>query len=368
MKKKSFAYYWILIYAFALILCPPLKIGSKNVFLVELLLFPLLLKLGYALVKGKAKAPPRPLILVWVALLLAFISGLWRQELAKELSLYLTYFYPPEGDQFRLTTDLTRYVRWTLMFSTPWIIQQTLSAKTLPTFLRAIYVLVFISACLALFEMGGYINLAPYYGYVRNDFWGTRSYGTAQSPLEASLIYGGVLILLLLNPHNLLKTKSTIYFIAAITYALALIATFGATAFVATAVCIVLWKIKSSSYMKNVFSVLPFNFLSLKQANFLTRFELWGKWLAVVPAHPWIVIFGMGFTSLVSDNSLFLMVMYGGFFLLISFLWWLKTCFVKVPAEFKIFFIFWFISWITLDSVGFWGIGRLAWLLFGFFL
>ena len=42
-----------------------------------------------------------------------------------------------------------------------------------------------------------------------------------------------------------------------------------------------------------------------------------------------------------------------------------KTLPVIVPEKFLPVFLFWGLSWLALDSIGYWGIGRALWMLLG---
>lgn len=375
MFLNNYKSVWLATYVLAIIVLPPLTLNGKSIFWAELLLIPVIIEF-----LGSGGWRRFPVSLGWVlgALFVAFFTGLFRGQIGHEISPYWSKpGWETYNDAFSLGRDLTRVIRWALLFSTPVLIgyffRNSDRTKISEFFLRVFTIAAGLSAVVAILEFLGLFPSQIYHSVTVD--WKQRSYGTFQSPLEASLIYGAGLVL------TIQRLKRPYELIVVALFLCALMTTYGATAMMASLACLP-WMIfsrhkTSGKHVALIASIiifltlvtfktiLPMNFVLWKFVNFSARFEFWKKALITFMDHPHFFLTGMGFTSLVMDNSFFLLILLGGFPLFIATFLWMKQLLVRSPKAFHVILLFWILSFAALDSIGFWGIGRVCWLLLG---
>lgn len=394
---------WTWIYGAGLVLIPPIHLFGKSIFFAEYGLLPFLSLIAIRFYQARTLPyPPRILWLVWISLFSAFLAGIQeRENFVQKLSIYNS-IGPLWDDHFQLLRDGTRFFRWSLLFSTPWLILQmktflSPNARLSQTLLHSIYVGTIISATLSILNYLGYLSLSGFYAInadsVDSSEWLGRSYGTFVSPLEAGLFYGAICICTLtlknaFNPWNwlifalsfsgMLLTKST----TALSLALIIgvIYTFGKPSItihhlrrsmlwipLLTVIAItMILSFTKNRYLLNIFDfaysdsasqhVLPFKSL-------IVRLRTWLYWIYALPQNPNLFFSGLGYTSLVCDNSIITLFVMGGPVLAFSVFFWFHNLLGKIPQQLTFVLLFWIGTWLTLDSIGFWGIGRFMWML-----
>jgi hypothetical protein len=111
---------------------------------------------------------------------------------------------------------------------------------------------------------------------------------------------------------------------------------------------------------------LPQVFFLQKLGDFIYRQKTYRHYFSVLEHSPWIGIWGIGFSRVCTDNNFIGLLVQGGIILLIAALNWIWTCIKSSPQSLRYVFIFWIVTWISFDTIGYWGIGRLCWFLLGF--
>jgi hypothetical protein len=244
------------------------------------------------------------------------------------------------------------------MFSTPLLVALWFEKESgTASFLKATVILGGVSAALSSLEGLGLIELKNIYPYPHDINWEGRSYGTFPSPLEASLAYGAIFVASLMFPGRWPKLVSALALVA-------LALTHSATGLLAATAGSLVWAITFKKH-KQANGLFPASWLQSKWGNFSTRILMWKKWLLLCSDHPLLFLTGMGFTQLVVDNSFLMFFVYGGVILAVAVLYYFKTV-LRFTTKISLpLLIVWFVSWVSLDSVGYWGIGRLCWVLMG---
>lgn len=373
-KRLEFFKIWLVIYGIGLVLIPPLHIKEKTIYAAEILLLPLLFMVALEIARGNWRPPPKTLIWLSGALFVAYGAGLLRGNKALDFSRYWGF----HEDAFTFTQDTTRFIRLLLIFCTPWLLSYFSAKKESASklFFNTVKWCLALSAALALLENAGYISLREMYHPDKFAFfWAGRSYATFASPLEASLMFTAVLIQSV-SQINKSKLAQELGFLLLL--GLGLLLTEGGTGLVASTAglfYILFQKVPpkrripflaiAAAVLTILFWLTPDQFLLVKTGNFEFRTRTWIKWLHALPSYPHFLLIGMGFTNLVIDNSLLGILVMGGINLLIPFYYWMKNLFLKIPRIWYPFFLVWGISWLTLDSLTYWGIGRVAWILLG---
>ncbi|MCC6276393.1 MAG: hypothetical protein IT289_00605 [Oligoflexia bacterium] len=363
-------------YIVFLCLVPPIRVFNKTIFFSELLLLPLI---ALAIVNHSKIRLPKSLGAVWLCLTASFLAGLWRGDLGVTISQY-----PMGDDSFRLGQDSIRYVRWLLLFSTPWLVYSIGAKIPFEPLFKTLRLSLAASALIAVFEALKLFDPTKIYGHASVLGWADRVQGPFASPLEASLMFS---VGILLGVEGLLTKKNLILnLILAACSLFALVKSQGGTAFVAVSVAAayLMFKLptphRSSPSRRQVLYIflglgailavvlawLPPWIYEQKLANFLIRFSTWGKFLTLCLEKPYVGLVGLGFTGVVGDNSLFLMSIYGGLALLIAAAIWITGLMRNLNTPLlRSLGVLWVLSFFTLDSIGYWGLGRLMWFLLG---
>ncbi len=373
---------WLLCLSVGIVLIPPVHVAGKNIFAAEWMLAPILVLFTKQIFEAKISKPPRELVFIWVGFFLALFAGRFRGDLAYEFSQYKTYVKVDEL-RFNWLQEIIRCLRWAIIFSMPWILCQIEIHKkeVWHFFLKALRISVLISAFLAILDYTRITHLGGFYGTDGgSNIWIGRSYGTFQSPLEASLIYAAVLAQNLCSLIDKKRKITRFEILETIILFSALLMTRGLTALVACSVALLSRVIRLPSRIRQ-YLILAMGLVFLaflvfdsggillmnKINNFSVRLETLFSWLLAIPSHPHILFFGLGFSNLVIDNSFMITLISGGLCLFVPWLFWTKKIFKSIPKEMLPFFIVWIVSWVTLDSMGYWGIGRAAWIFLGLF-
>ncbi len=377
-KKYQWAEIWLIIYAIAIVLLPPLRAFGKSFYAAEILLTPLIMVFFKNLILKKVGRPPKELIAVGIALTCAFFVGMGRDNFATSIVKYWTF----TEDHFSFSKDIIRYFRFLLILSTPWIISQTFPTEHRGNyselFLKTLKYSLVASVCVAIVEKFGLINLrALYHPDPYAYFWEGRSYATFSSPLESGMFFMAMGIQTLSSIKSRRKLTDVIIGLVLL---LGFVMSKGGTALVAGLVAVIyLAFIRLNSKNRGIvigglvtscivfILFLPQQYIAAKSGNVLYRTMAWRAWIMSLPEHPHFAAVGMGFTNMVSDNSFFLFVLIGGLLLLIPVLLWLNKLRKLIPMPCYPFFIVWVVSWLALDTIAYWGIGRAAWLLLGLF-
>ncbi len=380
LKSLSKAHVFIIVYVVAIVLVPGISVREKTVFAAEILLLPLFILYCWRLCAGKVRLPPKPLLWILLSLMVCFIFGYFRRNVGAEISIYAAEL--GQDDSFKFSRDIIKLFRWMGIFSTPWIVSQVFrnddkNENYLQFFIKSVVVIVFISSLLSLAEHFNLIKLSEIYNYERGKTWSDRSYGTFSSPLEAAMVYGLTLVLTFQIIFEDFR-ENYIFLLVFPSICFALVLTQSATGFLAAIMGIaflifsrlptkaragVLLLIGLSMAILSLF--LPKLWISWKVQNFLSRTLIWKAWLFLIPKHPWFGIAGMGFTNIVIDNSFLFMLVTGGVLLFVAFLSWAARLIKFSDTKIYPLLIVWMLSWLTLDSVGYWGIGRLGWFALG---
>lgn len=370
--------YWIQIYAFALVLLPPISVGSKNLFCAELLLLPLCFSFVIQVAKDRKLSAPRPLIYVLLSIVVAFIAGMFRGtitdalDMYKDLTPHITYY-------FTLSGDLIKAIRFGIMFSTPLLVfyfYRNKNPQNLPdTFLSALTMAGILSVGVALLEQFGFIDL----GHPReHEWWGNRSYGTFPGPHEASLFYGMFAFRSLLE---LIKGKAQYryHLFCLVLFFVGLALTRTISGGIAFSLALFFYGIQKLSMKWRLVilpgfitvAVLAFQFspfLNNKLYSFLYRVRIWPPWWDYIQEHPWFLFTGLGWSGIVTDNSFGFCLIKGGIFFCVAIFLWVKFLYGFIaPRSHKFLFLFWVASWFPLDSITFWGVGRIMWVLLGLY-
>jgi hypothetical protein len=389
LLRGKFLYYYIIFYAFALCLIPPVEFHGHSIFAAEWGLLPLFILLIFDLMRSfhNLSLPPKGLVVIWIAMGCAFLSGIWRGNLGSEISIYKMI----STDEFHFARDGVKCLRWIVLFSTPWTVFNTFkrsqdSGDKLDVFKKYLRLFGLISASLGILEVYQLINLQTLGFHHEGLYWTGRLYGTFPSPLEASLFYGLILIFTVCEILNFSGRKNYKYYFliaSSVVFFCALILSEGGTAFAALIFTFCFYKMNSAKKPRQTLNwLLIFAFIMVvlfgalyfysgesqaKINNFLVRFNTWIKWMKLIPSNPWVLVSGIGFSDIVADDSFFTILIKMGIFGFVTVMIWLKFLFKKVNLNtpIKLLIVFWIISWLTLDSIGFWGIGRAMWMILG---
>lgn len=383
MIKKEACYFlsspaarFLAAYGAASILVPPIKIHGKDIFLAEVFLVPLfvyvLLKF---LKKPEWKVEPNLLLLVF-AVLISFLSGLYREQTANDITVYNWGNF---DDGFSLGKDGIKALHWLGMFATPLFVWRAFRLvedrdKLLTVFLDWVIFFSAISGFLAIVDHYGLIKLSNIYASAKYSNWEGRAFGTFVSPLEASLVYASTFCSAAQRSFAEREFRwLRILYLPILGYALILTQSATALIGVVLGIGFIFYQRLPRTLRKHVlifiallillFAVtLPPGWLSVKIGNFSVRLLMWTKWVTHIPSHPWFAITGMGFTSLVVDNSFILLLVYGGLVLFIFFFKWFFNVLRNMNYDpLCPYLIIWIFSWLTLDSLGYWGLGRICW-------
>jgi hypothetical protein len=375
--------WWVVFYAIGLVLIPPIHHNGKEIFSSEWMLIPLLFIVGLNLVKGKLRGPPGPLLVLWGISVLVFLAGFFRGDAAVKISIYDL----AEHKYFGLFDDAKTFLRMVILFSTPWIIRNSLKENEkslplfLPLFLRALKICMLISAGLAILDYKGIhlINLENLGYYVdAQDFWTFRAHGTFITPIEASFMYGAIVVYLLTSGVSL---KEPLNLVTLFLNSVVVVLTHGGTAFVAIVICFLVhlfWKKSDLSKRGFIlgfcflaacgglaFLVLPKVFFLQKIGDLIYRQRTYTNYLSLLAQKPRLILTGIGFSRVCSDNNIILLFIQGGIFFFAAVAYWINTLMKKVPESLVLVFLFWFLSALSFDTLGYWGIGRLGWFLLG---
>jgi hypothetical protein len=377
LKRLNFQKIWLAAYAFLLCLFPAIEFHGRSFFAAEWGLIPLIL--FYTFQKNKSK-PPSYLILVWGTLLVAFVAGIWRGELSNQMTIYI----PTESDVFKLSKDGVRLGRWLVLFSTPWLIKESFLAKPVDDYLdffrKILRWAAFASAALGILEQVNILTLVNMGYHQVSPFWVGRLYGTFPSPLESSLFYSFVFFDIVVEKFLFMKTaKDSSALLIAPTLFIATLLSRGGSALVSLALAFAILSIFNTKkarspvakllVMGSLFvTLIGLYFLSPvvqgKAYSFLVRFDTWKNWFKILPSHPFIIVTGIGFSNLVVDNSYITLIIKFGLLGFLCIILWLRELSENLTDIWPLL-LFWMISWISLDSIGYWGIGRAMWLILG---
>jgi len=388
--KDNWKLWWVVSYAIGLVLIPPIHFHGRLLFSAEWLLIPLFVALAGVVLRGEILSPTRELLFVWCAAFLAFIAGSFRGDLARQISIYDL----KEFRFFSFKDDGIVFVRSIIIFSTPWFLRNILRndrEKYLKIFMTAFKISILISAILAIldYQSIGLLNLRNWgYTSATYDFWAYRAQGTFFTPIEASFVYGLAAVYLLTGPEPLRSQDGTgrplwgkSYFnLVVLCFALvAMILTHGGTAMGALLICIFLYFVRGRVNKKNIsigivaslvvisFAglVLPHDFFTRKVMDFNYRIATYRNWIKILPSHPLVLLIGLGFSRICSDNNVILLVIQGGIIFLGAVSNWVWLLIRKIPRELRFMFLFWALTWMSFDTLSFWGIGRICWFLLG---
>jgi hypothetical protein len=372
--------WWIISYAIGLILIPPIHYHNRLIFSAEWLLIPLFLGMIEVFLKGQSLRPPKALLFVWAACTLAFVAGIFRGDLAVKISIYDL----KEFKLFSVRDDGIVFIRTMILFSTPWFVKNIFQKNRdqyLSTFMTAFKISILLSAVLAILDQRvlGLIDLKSW-GYISSEyeFWAARARGTFNTPIDASFMYGISAAYLLTGPEALMKNAFNIMVL--IFVLIAAVLTHGGTSLLALLISVLAFLALGRSFKKRdlyialgsiviagllAALILPHHFLNQKLTDFVYRLKTYRNYLSVAPSNPWIFLVGIGFSRLCSDNNLILLLIQGGILYFLAVLNWIWVLFNRIPKAYKFIFLFWGISWLSFDTMGYWGIGRFCWFLFG---
>lgn len=378
--REDWRKWWIISYAIGLVLVPPILFHGRLIFSAEWVLIPVIFGLIGVLYQGQILKPPRELLFVWAACTLAFIAGVFRGDLAVKISIYDM----KEFKFFSLRDDGIVFIRTMILFSTPWIVKNIFQEnrdKYLKLFMTALKICILISAILAILDKRvlGLIDLKSW-GYISSEyeFWAARARGTFNTPIDASFMYGILASYLLTGPEPLIKNPFNL--VVLIFSLMAMLLTHGGTAIVALVISVLAYLAMGRSFKKRdlylalgaiaiagflAALILPHDFWGHKFGDFIYRIKTYRNYLSVAPSSPWIFLVGIGFSRLCSDNNLILLFIQGGVLYFLAVLNWFRVLLFKIPKSFRFIFLFWGISWLSFDTMGYWGIGRFCWFLFG---
>jgi hypothetical protein len=381
---ERFLFLWVNLYAFGLVLFPHLSIAGKQVYAAEWMLLPFLGIVATTWFRHGWKRPPLELVLVWLGLAITFSAGYFRENFASRISLYVDLGAIQE-ERFHWGQDGIRWIRWTLLFSLPWILSQLAplrgSAVILKTrFLDSLKIAVFFSALLTIAEWAGWINLVSFYAPNRQPHWWTdRSFGTFASPLEAGLVYALIPILIATEDRRGGTRGAVFKGLVTATSLLALACTHGVSAASALVITVGWFAYNRSSrtsrtllvglILSVIASVIIFvdhDSIFERLGSLHNRARIWNAWIKVVQDQPWAALTGIGFANVTIDNSALLILASGGIAWFVPTYLWLKRTIRDVTPDLRYAFFFWVLSWFTLDSIGYWGIGRILWMMIGF--
>jgi len=379
MKIGSWRFqeWWVAIYAIGLTLIPPIQIHNRLVFAGEWLLLPLILAVA---LKGNIQKPRGPLLYLWGACLIVFLAGFFRGNLANQISIYdLTPF-----KYFSIKDDGIVFVRTFILFSTPWLLRNAFQEKRqegLKIFLTTFKWAILVSSLLAILDERalGLINLKSW-GYISSEyeFWSHRARGTFNTPIDASFMYGVSAVYLLTGPDLLLKRPFNLAVL--IFSCVALVLTHGGTAIGSLLVVVFAYMVLGRTFKKKDIAIaigltilalffstflLPHNFLAQKSGDFVYRIKTYRNYLNALPSSPWIFLVGIGYSRLCSDNNFILLFIQGGILYFVSVLNWVWTLLSHISKSFVFVFLFWIMTWLSFDTMTYWGIGRFCWVLFG---
>jgi len=162
---------------------------------------------------------------------------------------------------------------------------------------------------------------------------------------------------------------------------IALVLTHGGTAFVALIVALAtFYYFERATKKANIriilgvlcltlviaFLALPNIFFHQKIGDFIYRQKMYWQYLAVLKETPLIGIWGIGFSRVCTDNNFIGLVVQGGIILLVAALNWIFRSIKLAPHSLRYVFVFWIVTWLSFDTIGYWGIGRFCWFLLGF--
>jgi hypothetical protein len=383
-QPERFLFLWVTIYAFGLVLFPHIGIAGKQIYAAEWMLLPLL---GIVVSTGFRygwKRPPVELVLLWLGLVVTFAAGYFRENFAARISLYVDIAGIQE-ERFQWGQDAIRWVRWTLLFSLPWLMSQLaplrISVIALKSrFLDALKIAVLISAFLTITEWTEWFDLASLYGPNRHPlWWSDRSFGTFASPLEASLVYALMPILVVTEDQRagtrgfvfkalvIIASLFALAFTRGTSAACALVATLGYFVYLrSSSTTRKIWVGLTLSAVVSVFIFVPQDYLFEKLVSLHNRTRIWLAWIYLLKDFPRAALTGIGFANVTIDNSAIMMLVVGGLAWFVPAYLWLRKLVVGATADLRYAFIFWIFSWCTLDSIGYWGIGRILWMMIGF--
>lgn len=350
---------------------------------------------GFALLKsfkGQLFSPPKALVLTWVGIAMAYVSGIFRGNIAYEIIIYKS-LTSPEEQSFHAVQDAIRCFHWLLLISTPWLISQLKliadDSDPVNTFLKWVRWTIFVSAIAAVLDHWSWIDLSKVYPYPHyNNWWTSRTYGTLPSPLEAGLVYAfGVLSGVIglkdsvKTTHVLIQKTNLNLTLQIFISAAALIYTQGQVAEICclVAVAAVLLQDLSMTHKRKfaflslilgvtgVSIAIAFGF-HLKVEAVAKRTITWAWWIQQVVLFPRILFTGIGFSAVYVDNSSLWVLITGGLALCVPLLMWFDLLLKKVTRDFQPLFLFWVLTWLGLDSLSYWGIGRIMIALVSFYL
>jgi len=372
--------WWIISYAIGLTLIPPIQYHDRLIFSAEWLLIPLILGVIWVFLKRQILRPPKALLYVWGACILTFIAGAFRGDLAVRISIYDLKLFK----YFALKDDGIVFLRTIILFSTPWLLRNLIQknrAQYLNLFMTAFKVCILLSAILAILDKRalGLVDLSNW-GYFSSDyeFWSARARGTFNTPIDASFMYGVSAVYLLTGPEPLVK--NTFNFIVLGFSLIAMLLTHGGTAIGGLLISVLAFLVFERSFKRRdlyfAFGliilacllstlILPDHFLTHKMGDFVYRLKTYTNYLSVAPTSPWIFLAGIGFSRLCADNNFILLFIQGGIVFFVAVLNWIRVLLKQVPKSLLFTFLFWGLSWLSFDTMGYWGIGRFCWFLFG---
>lgn len=366
--------------ALALVLFPSISLFGKNIFFIELITFGLLIYSLASIQRQTNIEFPAELKLVLLAAAIPYIAGMFRQETTGQMLIYK--YYEARDDTFSLTQDTIRWLRFTLLFCTPWLISNFIKnemsqSKFMDSFLKYLVYATAISGVISLIVKFRILNLSFIGLGMKNMEWENRAFGTFTSPQEAGLFFGGIFILLTLDLFHKKQIPSPLEVMSLILIFAGLFSTKTATAFIGVFVTLgVFVFLKTKRQIRILLCIfltigllvaLTFTSGSLviwKFNNLTIRTFIFSQWFETLQQKPIFLITGIGYSSIVTDSSFLFFIIKGGVALTAAIIIWLRFL-LKKSGPFFYFYLYWFCTWLALDSFGFWGIGRLAWILLG---
>lgn len=376
--------YWLALYAVALVLCPPIHVREKTLYAAEVLLLAPVLLAFWEILKGRFVRPPKELVVVWAALSIAYIFGNFRGMAAYEIALHKD-LNDIVHERFSWTQDGIRWVRWSVMAGSPWIFLQLhrymeAGPRSLDLFVQWLKWSILVSSVISILVWVGLLDLSSIYVIRAKGWWIGRSFGTFASPLEAGLVYGLAPVLVLCSP----ATRSTLGRLADATLVtvslLSLTITFSVSAWISLFAAAAYFTAKSFTPQRKLVAVtsiclavlfggtaallfVPETYYISKIVSMSARAQIWTSWLNGLPSRPWSALTGIGFADVSVDNSSIMLLIYGGIGLFVALYFWLRVLLRGAAPIVSTAFLFWLVSWCTLDSIGYWGIGRILWMM-----
>lgn len=315
--------------------------------------------------------------LVTLSFVLAFFIGMDRGDSLVPFNPYWGGTqYKDFTDRFNWSRDSIRLARWLLLFSTPALFAQFMKTSKISEsdVLKVIYWCSLVSGLLAIAEAFSLVHLENwgYYESYFNPNWSRRSYGTFSSPVDAALVY---FVLILIS-----ATKIKTLWPGILVGSVCVFLTQGTTALIFGLVSLAFlfkpnyFEIKklivflflfSGSAVFTIWFFSDLQWASIKMGGLYDRLSIWKNLIFAISSNPESLFLGKGFSSFVTDSSYLSLLLMGGLLLFISGFSYISCLCVGLSLKMGPIILLWVLSWVSLDSMGYWGMGRLGWLLLG---